>query len=153
MLLEFLSHSFELLVYLGHQVLELAQVQRGTNAGDHILSLRVQQEVAERRLSLGGRVTRKANSGSGLFTCVAENHLHHIDRSTQKTGNSYSTLAGRLRPFRPSKTRRRPPMATPKLFFRVFREVSACLFVEICLVFPGRPIRASPLPLNLAYRH
>ena len=65
----------ELLVDLGHTSFsQLGDGLGGAHAGDHVLALGVDQELAEELLLAGGGVAGEGNAGAGVIAHVAEDH-------------------------------------------------------------------------------
>ena len=69
----------QLLVGLRHHLLELADRLRRADAGDDVLALRVDEELAVELLLAGGRVPREADAGRRAVAGVAEHHHLHVD--------------------------------------------------------------------------
>ena len=65
-LLEAVGDVGELVVHLGHILMQLGDVAGRADAGDHVLALGVDQVLAEQRLLTGGRVAGEGNAGAGL---------------------------------------------------------------------------------------
>ena len=51
---------------------------RRADPGDHVLALRVHEELAVEPLLAGRRVAREAHAGGGAVALVAEDHLHDV---------------------------------------------------------------------------
>ncbi len=81
----------ELLINLGHSVVELIDCLRGTNTGDNVLALSVHKEFAEQLLFAGGGVTGKGNACTGIVAHIAEYHRLYVDGSTPRGGDIVHT--------------------------------------------------------------
>ncbi len=93
MLLEVLTHLTELLEHLRHHlfhgwqvgILFLAapygQVLRGTDTGNHVLALCIDEVFAIKLVLAGGRVAGEGNAGGAIIPHIAEHHGLNIDRS------------------------------------------------------------------------
>ena len=70
----------QLLVRLGHHVRHLGDVARVAHAGDDVLALGVDQEVAGRLGRAGDLVAAERDAGPRGVALVAEHHLLDVDR-------------------------------------------------------------------------
>ena len=77
----------ELIVDLGHLLMQLADGRRSTDTGDDVLALSVDQVLAHQLLLAGGGVTGEGNAGAGTHTGVTEGHLLHVDGSAPLVGD------------------------------------------------------------------
>ena len=77
----------QLLVGLRHHLLELADRLRRADAGDDVLALRVDQELAVELLGAGRRVAREADAGRRAIAGVAEHHHLHVDGGADRVGD------------------------------------------------------------------
>ena len=64
-----------------------SQILRGSNARDHVLSLRVDQPFAVISPLAGGRVAGKGNAGGRCVAHIAEHHCLNVDRGAPITRN------------------------------------------------------------------
>ena len=87
MLFKVVRDGDELLVHLGHNVLELVNCLRRTNAGDDVFALRVHQELAVELALTGRGVAGKRNAGARRFAHVAEHHALHVDGGAPRAGD------------------------------------------------------------------
>ena len=78
-LLEARRNLAKLLVGLRQHLLELLDLLRRAHAGDDVLALRVDQELAVELLRAGRRAPREADAGRRAIAGVAEHHLLHVD--------------------------------------------------------------------------
>ena len=69
----------QFLVGLGKHGAEFGDRPGRADAGDHILALRVEQELAVELVGTGGRVTRESDSRRGCLPEIAEHHGLHVD--------------------------------------------------------------------------
>ena len=74
-------------VDLGHQLCQLGQVARVPHAGDDVLALRVQEEVAGRLRRAGRLVAGERDARRRRVPPVAEHHLLHVDRRAPVVGD------------------------------------------------------------------
>ena len=77
----------QLRVRLGHHLLELADRLRRAHAGDDVLTLGVDQELAVELLRAGRRVAGEADAGAGAVAGVAEHHHLDVDRGADVIGD------------------------------------------------------------------
>ena len=57
------------------------------DAGDDVLALRVDEELAVQRALARRRVAREADAGAGRVALVAEHHLHDVHRRAEVVGD------------------------------------------------------------------
>ena len=70
------------------------------DAGDHVLALRVGQEVAVRRVLAARRVARERNARAGVLALVAEHHRLDVHRGPEVVGDALHPAVVRARsPF------------------------------------------------------
>ena len=79
MLLERLADALELGVGLRHLLLQLGDRLRRAHAGDDVLALRVDQELAVELLDAVGRVARERDARAGVVAGVAVDHRLDVD--------------------------------------------------------------------------
>ena len=77
-LLQPLAHPFQLGHHLRGRLAQLAERQRGADAGHHVLALGVDQVLAVEDVLAGGGVAGKAHAGAGVVAEVAEHHRLHV---------------------------------------------------------------------------
>eukprot|EP00955_Chlamydomonas_euryale_P078191 363104-Chlamydomonas_euryale.AAC.1 len=78
----------QLLVDCRHACLQLGHRQRRTDACDHVLALRVEQELAEQLALARGRVACETHAGAGiLHRAVAKHHGLHVDGCALESGD------------------------------------------------------------------
>ena len=82
-LLQTIRDLLELAIDLGPDLAHLRDADRRPNAGDHVLALRVGQELAEDLALASRRVAREGDAGARVVAHVAEDHGHHADRRAQ----------------------------------------------------------------------
>ncbi len=70
----------QLLVGLGHHLLELADRLRRPDAGDDVLALGIDQELPVELLRPGRRIAREADARAGSVAGVPEHHHLDVDR-------------------------------------------------------------------------
>ena len=87
MLLQLVGDGGELLVHLGHLLVELGDGGGGAHAGHHILTLGVDQVLAEQGLLAGGGVAGEGHAGARLIPGVAEDHRLHVDGGAPVVGD------------------------------------------------------------------
>ena len=82
------AHGLQQLVEgLGHRFLHVRERLRRADPGDHVLALRVGQELAvEAGLARRG-VAREADAGAGALALVAEDHLDDVDGGAEIVGD------------------------------------------------------------------
>ena len=74
------AHGLQQLVEsLGHGFLHVLERLRGADPGDHVLALRVGQELAVEAGLARRRVAREADARPGAVALVAEDHLDDVD--------------------------------------------------------------------------
>ena len=93
-LFKFHSNFFELAVDLGHALRHVGQRHRRANSGDYVFALRVDQKFAEEYFLAGGGIAREANARAGIFTAIAEDHLHHVDGGAEQAGDAFNAAVG-----------------------------------------------------------
>ena len=76
MVFQVVRDGLELIVDLGHILLQLADGAGGADAGNDVLALRIDQVLAKEGLFAGGGVTREGNARAGEVVQVAEHHRH-----------------------------------------------------------------------------
>ena len=81
--LEPVEDGEQLVVDLGEVLAEPVEVLGVADAGHHVLSLGVDQEVAVGPVLAGGRVAGEADAGAGALVAVAEHHGLDVDRGAQ----------------------------------------------------------------------
>ena len=64
------------------------------NAGHHVLTLRVGQELAEQVLLAARRVAGEHHPGAGVLAAVAEHHGLHVHRRAPVVGNAVQAAVG-----------------------------------------------------------
>ena len=77
----------ELIVDLGHLLMQLADGRRSTDTGDDVLALGVDQVLAHQLLLAGSGVTGEGNASAGTHAGVTESHLLHVDGSAPLVGD------------------------------------------------------------------
>ena len=77
----------QLLVGLRQHLFELADRLRRAHAGDDVLALRVDQELAVELLLAGAGIARKADAGRRAVAGVAEHHHLHVDGRADVIGD------------------------------------------------------------------
>ena len=77
----------KLLVGLRQHLLELLDLLRRAHAGDDVLALRVDQELAVELFRAGRRAAREADAGRRAIAGVAEHHLLHVDGGADVIGD------------------------------------------------------------------
>ena len=77
----------ELVVDLGHFLMQLADGGGSTDAGDDVLALSIDQVLAHQLLLAGGGVTGESNAGAGTHAGVTERHLLNVDSSAPLVGD------------------------------------------------------------------
>ena len=82
-LLEASEDLQQLLVDLREVLLHRVEVFGVADAGDHVLALRVDQEVAVGLVLAGGRVAGEADAGAAVVVAVAEHHRLHVHRGAE----------------------------------------------------------------------
>ena len=122
----------ELVVDLGHGLLEFADVQRGADAGDDVFALRVHQVLAEEDLLAGGGIAREADAGAGVLAEVAEDHGLHVDGGAQPVVDVVDAAIGLGAIVLPAAEH--GVARLHELIERVLREVLAGLFLDELLV-------------------
>ena len=85
--LELCADVHELLVCLGHDLGQLVDGLRSTDAGDDILALCVHQKFAEQLLFAGSGVTGERNARAGGIAGVAKDHGLDVDSSAPVGGD------------------------------------------------------------------
>ena len=86
-LLEARGDLSQLLVSLRQHLLELPDRLRRAHAGDDVLALCVDQELAVELLRAGRRASGEADAGRRSIAGVAEHHLLHVDRGADVVGD------------------------------------------------------------------
>ena len=76
---------------LGLQRVEVLGV---ADAGDDVLALRVDEEVAVRLVLAGGRVAGEADAGAAVVVAVAEHHRLHVDRGAEVVADPLADAVG-----------------------------------------------------------
>ena len=67
---------------LRHLLVQAIDGLGGADAGHHVLTLGVDEVLAEELVLAGARVAGEAHAGSRVVAAVAEHHGHHVDRGT-----------------------------------------------------------------------
>ena len=112
--------------------LELADRERGADAGDDVFALRVHQVLAEEYLLAGGGIAREADAGAGVFAEVAEDHGLDVDGGAQPVVDVVDAAIGLGAVVVPA-----PEDGVARLhelLERVLRKVLAGLFADELLV-------------------
>ncbi len=86
-LFELLADFVELLVGHREVLLEVDDLLRRTDAGDHVFALGVDQELTIEEVLARRRIAREAHAGGRVLALVAEYHGLHVDRSAPIRGN------------------------------------------------------------------
>ena len=124
---------FQLLVDLGHGLLELADGERSAHAGDHVFALRVHEVLAEEDVLAGGGIAREAHAGAGVFAQVAEHHGLHVDRGAEPVVDVVDAAVGLGALVLP--TAEDGVAGLDQLHQRILREVFAGLLFHQLLIF------------------
>ena len=131
-LLEQLRRRDELLEHRRHHRLErrlvgagrlarlLGDVLRRANAGDDVLALRVDQELAVKLVLAGRRVAGEGDAGGARLAHVAEHHRLNVDRGAPVGGNVVEPAVGDRARVHPRAEHRAD--RAPQLVARVLRE-------------------------------
>ena len=77
----------ELIIHLGHLLLQVADWARGTHACDDVLALRIDEVLTHELLLARGGITREGNARAGAVAGVAEGHLLDVDGSAPLVGD------------------------------------------------------------------
>ena len=77
----------ELLVHIGHLLLQMADGFRGADAGHDVLALGVKQVFAVELLLTGRGVAGESNAGAGGLAHVAKDHGLHVDGGAPVAGD------------------------------------------------------------------
>ena len=77
----------KLLVHIRHLILQLGDGAGGTDTGNHVFALSVQQIFAVQLLFAGGGVTGESNASTGGLAHVAEHHALHVNGSAPVAGD------------------------------------------------------------------
>ena len=85
--LERLADRHELVVDVGPDLLELDRRARRAHAGDHVLALGVDEELAVELVRAVGGVAREGHAGAGLVAGVAVDHRLDVDRGAPLGGD------------------------------------------------------------------
>ena len=97
--LELLIGLHEVLVGLRERLRQGLDRQRRADAGDHVLSLGVQQTLAEEVRESRARVSCEGHAGSARLSQVAKHHRHHVHRRAPGIRNVIEPPVGdRARP-------------------------------------------------------
>ena len=123
LVLERALEPHELVVDLRPELLELADRARRAHAGDHVLTLGVDEELAVELLLAAGGVAREAHAGAGLLAGVAVDHRLHVDRRAPVVGDVVHAPVGDGAVVAPAAEDGAD--GAPELRARVVREVAA----------------------------
>ena len=74
-----LAYILELFKCLREFFLHLGDLHRRTHAGNHILALRVGQELTEQAVLAGSRVSRKRDAGTAVVAHISERHHLYVN--------------------------------------------------------------------------
>ncbi len=66
--------------------------ERRADAGDDVLALRVDEELAVELLLAGGRIARERDAGAGVVAEVAEHHRDDVDAGAERLRRCRSRL-------------------------------------------------------------
>ena len=91
MILQLHSQVYELLVALRQILLQLRDGLRSTNACYYVLTLSIDQVLAENALGAGSGVTGKRNACSGGVALVSKYHGLYVNGSSPIAGNVVHT--------------------------------------------------------------
>ena len=83
-ILQLLRDRGQLLVDVRKRLLDLIDLHRRTDTGDHVFALRVHQNLSVELILTGSRVSRERNAGTGIIAHVAE--CHHLDVDSRAPG-------------------------------------------------------------------
>ncbi|MPM27061.1 hypothetical protein SDC9_73566 [bioreactor metagenome] len=81
----------ELLVDLGHFVLQLADGRGSANAGHHVFALGIDEVLAEQSLFAGGGIAGECDARAGVISRVAEDHGLDVDSGAPVIGDLVHT--------------------------------------------------------------
>ena len=73
---------------------ERVEVLGVADAGDDVLALRVDEEVAVGLVLAGGGVAGEADAGAGVVVAVAEHHRLHVDRGAEVVADALAHAVG-----------------------------------------------------------
>ncbi len=82
-LLEARRDVAQLVVYIGHDLVKFGNVNWSTNAGNHILTLRIHEKFAVELFRAGGGISREAHARAAGVAQIAVHHGLHVDRSAE----------------------------------------------------------------------
>ena len=85
--LELLADAHELVVRLGHVVLELADLGGGADARDHVLALGVGQVLAEQDALARVGIAGERDAGAGVVAHVPEHHRDDVHGRAEVVGD------------------------------------------------------------------
>src|SRR5580658_10852119 len=140
MFLQRLSHALQLRIDLRHALRHFFQLHRRADSSNHVLSLRVQQKIAEESFLAGRRVAGEADARAGAVAGVSEYHLHYVYRRPQQARDFlHATVRHRL--FAHPRIEHRAYSA-PQLLLRIIRKRLASLLLVISLVFTDQLLPA-----------
>ena len=121
----------------------LGDLLRRADAGDHVLALRVDQELAVELLLAGRWIAREGDAGRRRLAHVAEHHGLHVDRGAPALRDVVQAPIGDGALVHPGAEHGAD--CAPELLVRVLRERRAVLLLEPLLV-AARPARPSRRP-------
>ena len=94
MALKQLGHPNELLVDVGHHLLQLSNLERGTEASDDVLALSILQVLAVQMILTGAWVAGEGDAGAAAFTHIAKDHSTDVDAGAPIVGNLAELAVG-----------------------------------------------------------
>ena len=77
----------QLVVDIGHDLLQFENRHRRANAGNHIFALRVHQKFAVELFHSGGGIARETHARAAGVAEIAEDHGLHVDRGAEIVGD------------------------------------------------------------------
>ena len=86
-MLEPVGDGDELVIHLGHLLLQVADRTRRAHACDDVLALRIDEVLAHELLRARGRVAREGHARAGAVAGVAERHLLDVDGGAPLIGD------------------------------------------------------------------
>ena len=135
-LLQNIAYFLKLLERLREFLFHLGDVHRGTNAGNHVLALRVGKELTEQSLCSGSRVAGECHAGAAVVAHISKGHHLYVDSGSPGVGNIV-VAAVYVRSGVVPGTEHGLHCAN-QLLLRVRREIRADLRLVLCLELSGQ---------------
>ena len=146
-LLQSAAHLCKLLKCLRELLLHLVDVHRCTNTGYYVFSLCIGQELTEKSLVSGCRISCESHTGSAIVTHVTECHGLYVYGCTPRIGDVVVSTINICTGVIPAAEYGLD--GTEKLFLRISREILTDLLLVFRLELLGKLVKVFCGKLNV----